>query len=879
MKFYNTILRFPKSVIGIILLLTLFFGWEMQKVKIDNSIIALLPAKNQSVAMDNEVKKIFNSREMILIGVINNKGIFNPVTLQKVKDLTENIRRISIVEANDVSRLQTWGEKLGGRYRQSIDEILSGGITTDDRGAVSNLWVEAKNDANADSGFVSFLEILKLKLSPVSDIISLAEVDNITSTDWGLNIDSPMKTVPRTPEELAKLASTVFGNEMFINGLVSEDSTGTVLLIELSFNYDNYQKEASLLFQKLQALAAIYQGPEKIQLAGVPMVNIYTSEYMSRDLGVLTPIVILLVMIVMYLSFWSFKGVFLPLIVVLGALVWTMGTMGIFGRPITLVVTAMPVMLIAIGIADGIHLFSEYKLMWAKFKDRDKAILTTMKQLTKPVIFTSLTTIAGFASLATSSLQSIKDFGIFTSVGVFAAMVFSLTFIPAALKLMKPPKVRFVGKNGELSRLTRWLERFGDAVLRRRRWVLAGTITLAALTIIAISQLKVGSTMVGNFKEHSEIYQASQMLNSEFGGTEVMNIIVDTKTKNGLKDPELLAKIAALQDTLEANALVGYTTSIADYVKRINLVMNNNDPAFNRIPGKVETVTETEWIERNGKETEIRKQVKISGRDQIGQYILLYENAGGDNLEKLADYDYSKANIIVQIRTDDTRRLREIKNIVQRFALLNFGSTAEISYAGCSSLCVEADDLIIPSQTRSLGIALLVVFGLLTMIFRSPKYGLIGLLPMLLVILLAFAMMSVFGVNLDVGTALVASIVLGIGVDYSVHFLSRYRALRKEGMDFDEATRQTFTTSGRAIVFNSLAVAIGFLVLLLSSFWPVIHIGWLVSVNMIFSAILTMLLIPVLLMPKKKKKRMPDEQGVEGVAALSGTADHALEPE
>jgi len=576
-----------------------------------------------------------------------------------------------------------------------------------------------------------------------------------------------------------------------------------------------------------------------------------------------------LVMIVMYLSFRSFKGVFIPLTVVLVSLIWTLGTMGIFGVPITLVVTAMPVMLIAIGIADGIHLYTEYKLEWSKLRNRDQAILATMRQLTKPVIFTSLTTMAGFISLATSSLESIKDFGIFTAVGVFAAMIFSLTFIPAALKLMKPPKIKPAEENGKESRLTIWLEGLGDFVLRRRRWIFAGTIGLFALSLIAITQLKVGSTMVGNFKEHSEIYQASEMLNSEFGGTEVMNIIVDTKTKDGLKDPELLAKIAALQDTLEAYALVGYTTSLADYIKRINLVMNNNDPAFNRIPGKIETVTETDWIEQNGKEIERQKQVKISGRDQIGQYILLYENAGGDNLEKLADYDYSKANIIVQIRTDDTRRLREIMHVVHRFAKLNFTEAAEVSYAGCSSLCVEADNLIIPSQTRSLGIALLIVFGLLTLIFRSPKYGLIGLLPMVLVILLAFALMSVFGVKLDAGTALVASIVLGIGVDYSVHFLSRFRALREEGMEFQEATRETFATSGRAIVFNSLAVAIGFLVLLLSSFWPVIHIGWLVSVNMIFSALLTMLLVPILLMPKKGKKDEPVIEEAEVVSEIT----------
>ncbi len=720
---------------------------------------------------------------------------------------------------------------------------------------------------------------MQLKLSPISDVISLAEVDNITSSDWGLSIDPPMETVPQTEEELAELAATMFSNEMFVNGLVSQDSTGTVLLVELSFDYDSYLDQAYQLFQKLKVLTAPYQGPEKIQLAGVPMVNVYTSDYMNRDMSKLTPIVILVVMAIMYVMFRMLQGAFIPLSVVLAALVWTLGLMGLIGRPITIVVTAMPVMIIAIGIADGIHLFTEYKLLWAKFKDHDQAILGAMQQLTRPVIFTSLTTMAGFGSLATSSLLSIKDFGIFTSFGVFAAMIFSLTFVPAALKLMKPPKGQAARENAERNRLTAvcmrvipcscpiriveggWnrltnvLQRIGNSVVRHRRRVFVFTVMLIVLSALAITRIKVGSTMVGYFKKDTDIYQASQMLNSKFGGTQVMNIVVNTNAKDGLKDPYMLGKIAALQDTLESSVLVGYTTSLADYVKRINLVMNDNDLAFNKIPDRTETITEIEWVEKEGKEVEIERQVEISGRDQIAQYLLLYENAGGDDLEKLADYDYSKANIVAQIRTDDTPLLKKIEQTARKFTKSNFGSDVKVSYVGFASLVVVGNDLIVPSQLRSLGIALIVVFGLLTLIFRSAKYGLIGLLPLVLTIMLVFALMSVFGVYLNVATAIVASIVLGIGVDYSVHFLSRYRALRNEGKDFNETIRKTFVTSGRAIVFNSLAVAIGFLVLLLSSFWPIIHLGWLVAANMIFSAILTMVLVSAILPSWDGKKK------------------------
>lgn len=326
-----------------------------------------------------------------------------------------------------------------------------------------------------------------------------------------------------------------------------------------------------------------------------------------------------------------------------------------------------------------------------------------------------------------------------------------------------------------------------------------------------------------------------------------MNIVIDTKVDGGLKDPQTLATIAELQDTLEAMPIVGYTTSLADYVKRTNLVMNDNDPAYNRLPRRTEQVRDTEWVTRGDREVEVERTVEVSGRDQISQYLLLYENAGGDDLEKLADFGYRKANIIVMIREDYTPELRKVMDRARDFANDRFGSDVTVTFAGCSTLCVVADDLIIPGQLRSLVLAFIVVLGLLTLMFRSLKVGLIGLLPMVLTVLAVFTLLGAFGVRLDSVAALIASIVLGIGVDYSVHFLFRYRSLRGDGVDLPEAVRETLRTSGRAIVFNSLAVAVGFLVLLLASFWPVIHLGWIVSANMILSAVLALILLPAVL--------------------------------
>ncbi len=845
MKIFNFLLKYPKLIITLIILLSVFFGYKaFTKLELNNSIFTVMPSDHPAIKLDNEIKKNFNSREMILVGVISDDGIFNPRSLKKIKALSEEIGKITIVEESDIRRLEEFAEQLSGNVKIQVDEILKDGITAADKGLLSNLILDTKNNENVSAEFKDFLGILKFKFSPISDIISLADVDNITSTDWGLNISSPMKNIPSGDSELNKLKSEIFGNDMFVNGLVSADGTGSLILIEMSFFYDDYPEISAVLFSKLKELVKPYRGPEDIHLAGVPMVNVYTSEYMSSDLAFLTPLVILVVVIILFYTFRNWYGVVIPLCVVLASLTWTLGLMAILGRPITIVVSAMPVMLIAIGIADGIHLFAEFQQLLYELKDKKKAVMETMRMLARPVIFTSLTTMAGFASLATSGIQSIRDFGLFTSFGVFTAMIFSLTFIPSFLILINEDKMKNKLRAASQNYLSEKLAAFGSFIQRKKTPVFSSVVILIAISIIAISQIEVGSTMVGNFKSGSEIYKASEMLNSKFGGTEVMNIVINTGKENGIKEPELLAKIAALQDTLESHRLVGYSTSLADYIKRINYVMNSGDEQYNRIPPEKETIWETFDNENGSVETD---SVEIDGEELIGQYLLLYENAGGEYLGKMTDFDYSKANIVIQIRTDDTPKIRKIENIARKFASENFAGIATVSFAGCASLCVVADDLIIPSQLKSLGVAFGIVFLLLIAIFRSVKYSAIGLLPIILTVIIAFAMMSLFGVHLDAGTALIASIVLGIGVDYSVHILSRFSVLKKSGLSTDAALQTTFKTSGKAIIFNSLAVAFAFLILLFSSFWPVIHIGWLVAVNMILSAIFAIVLIPLLL--------------------------------
>lgn len=842
-EFYRLTVDRPRATIAVMLIVTAFFGWHAASVELNSSVEALLPDGHPAVLQDRVVKEEFDSREMILLGVIHPDGVFNAETLAKIDRLSAEIRTLEVAEPKDGRRLSRAAHRAGAPYDSVVSEIVRSGLTVRDRPAISNLLVELEGIAEADPDLLAAVRRVHHALSPVSEVISLADVDEIVSTNGELRVRELMPDIPTTGVEMDRLASAVYGNPMYVRGLVSPDTTGTAILVELSFHYDRYIDLAHRLFEELERVVGEYEDPEDLRLAGVPMVNVYTSNYMSGDLARLMPVVILVLAGVIFLAFRSVSLTLLPLVIVLGALLWTLGIMSILGRPMTLVVSAMPIMLIAIGVADGIHLLSEYRDQWGALGDRKDAVLTTLDHMATPIVFTSLTDMAGFGSLAVSNLESIRDFGIFTSIGVLAALVFSLTVLPAALVLLPPPPPV------EASR-RRWptaLARLGSFAVARRRLVLGGAFALVVLGGASLTRLNVGSTMVGYFHEDSEIFQASEMINALFGGTEVLNIVVDSRAEDGLKDPDLLAGIAALQAELESDSIVGYTTSLADYVARVHYVLNDEDPAADRVPEARERILATVYDEVDGIEIEREEEVTIDGRDLIAQYVLLYENAGGDDLEQLADFEYRRANLVAQIRTDHTPSLRRVQEAAQAFAQAQLGPEVEVTFAGCSFLCIVADDLIIPGQLRSLALAIVAVLALLALIFRSLRSAVIGLLPLLLTVLLVFTLMSLFGVYLDAVTALIASIVLGIGIDYSVHFLSRYRSARRHGATVEAAVEHTMTTSGRAIAYNSAAVAIGFVVLLFSSFWPVMHIGWLVAANMVLGAVATLTLLPAAL--------------------------------
>jgi len=481
------------------------------------------------------------------------------------------------------------------------------------------------------------------------------------------------------------------------------------------------------------------------------------------------------------------------------------------------------VMLIAIGVADGIHLYSHLFQYLRRFPGATprQAVDDMLKEMWKPVVMTSVTTAVGFISLLTSQVYPIKYFGVFTAFGVMSAMVLSLVLIPAGLLAFGLPRVR-PGKTDEREGAASFAARFTDLLLKYRYLTLGATVVVVAVSLYGMTRVWINSSFLEKFEQDSEIVLTDKFINAHFGGTSTLNVILDAKTEGAFKDPRILRQVDSLQqDVVNSLEVVGNSFSLVDYLKRMNKVMHADSEEYNAVPPSRELVT---------------------------QYLLLYEMSGDpENLWKVVNYAYNKANVTFQLKSDNSRAINEVLAVLEKHRPALQAGGVEMHFAGSGYKGLVFTDLILKGQIASLLLSLVIVVLLLSLMFRSLAVGLVGSVPIIITALISFGLMGLLNIPLSTTTALLSSIAVGIGIDYAVHFLDRNRAYAATAGSRIEAGRATMAHSGRAIVFNAVVVIAGFLVLLFSVFPPNWALGALVSLNMFTSFLGTVTVMYLLL--------------------------------
>ena len=676
---------------------------------------------------------------------------------------------------------------------------------------------------------VSTLEKIKdledriAEIPGVEEVQSLLTAQIITGTEAAITVGpaAPGGRVPETPEELSAYRDRVMGSRQLRGMFVSEDGQAAAIMFKLDPRLSTVETEE--IARKVEVMAREYEGPERIYLAGGMFEALEAQRMMTRDLKVLLPVAVVMIVVVLYLSFRSLRGVVIPLVVVCLGVIWTVGAMAIAGVPFTVISIIIPVILLAMGTADGIHIVNRYYEVAARGLPKREVVLATMSEMTSPVVMTSLTTIAGFLSLLATFLVPQRQFGVFTAVGMAAELILSLTLIPAILSLLRLPATGTKEQQLEHGFLARGLARLGSGVVRHRAWVLAIAVVLVAISLVGVPRLRLETELSQYIGEDSPIAQTMQVMDDRFGGAMQLAIEIDTGRRDGLKDPEVLAKIAALEEFLEAEPAISTTSSIADLVREMNQKFHGDNPAYYVIPE--------------------------DGR-LVSQLLFLFTFQGG-SLGSMALGDFSAGEVFARVQgIDSTQEIEELMERIQAYLDENFNVHGiRAREVGIAQVSISLLNRLVASQATSLGTSMVAVWAIVALLMRSLLAGLISLIPLVITVALNFGFMAYTGRPLDIATMMIGSIVIGVGIDYAIHFQSRFRLeyARAKNPKPAQIIEQTMRTSGRGIVYNAVTVGLGFAVLVFSTLKGTAIFGSLIATAMGLSALAALTVIPALL--------------------------------
>ena len=868
--------KHPVSMLITILAITLFFALQIIRLNFDNNNFRFIPKNDPSRISAKKIADIFGEDVPILIGIERRfSTIIDKEFLDEVKQLDEKLKEIELVK-NTVLITNTTHIDIG------------------EEGIVSELIIPPDF-----SGMEEEIKAIKHKLR-----------------SW----------------------------DMYERSLVSEDLHATQILVFLNItNEESGSPETIAACRKIMKLTDSWNFPDsKIYLTGTPIFNEIVNEATAHDLSFLVPLVIIVVLGVLFLSFRRFTGVFLPLLTVICSVIWALGAMALFNVPLSILSTILPIILIAVGSAYGIHVINHYYDEVVQDdsiskEEHKEQVIKALSEVIRPVFLAALTTFAGFVSFCFTSVVPIFEFGIFSSFGVAAAFLISITLIPGILILRGPkkPSMRWADKKDNTSRLDRGIASTFVLIAEHSRSVILFVGLIIIFSILGLKKLVIDNVLMEYFDKDVAVIQSDNFMRKHFGGSKVLEMVIKTQDGSDVLRPDILKAIDNLSSFLEEEVEdVGKVTSIVPLIKRLNQAYNadeapegiskesqgadynineaepsddfgdfgnfeeESDDADTQLakntskPKKQYTQEEimailNEAAEERAKKNlpaeklvyEFGKKVNYKGlayyeiptdpkkygknsQEELSAIMQNYLILLGKNTEGFLDNNTKPKTLKVniQLRTVGQQDTDKVLEEINEFVSLKFPKDVIAETGGFVLVEKTLNKLVVESQLISVGVSLFIVFIILSVYYKSVFAGFFGIIPLALSILINFGIMGRLGIKLNIGTAMVASFAIGIGVDYTIHLLAAYHKCFLKTKGSGQFLYLTFLGSGKAILFNAVSVGAGFAVLMFSKFNMLSELGFLIALIMITSSLGSLTILPVLLnlmKPKFIRKLLP----------------------
>jgi len=659
----------------------------------------------------------------------------------------------------------------------------------------------------------------------------------------GMEVRPMMETVPRTPEAIARLRADVAAMPIYINSLVSPD--GKAVAVVADFKQDEKTPNFIELNKALHAIVAREQDASvDIYLGGLPIVGEAADrEFLKMPL--FFGAALLIVMLVQYWSFRSAQGMLLPLLTGLLSVIWSLGLMGLMGVHLDPLNTTTPILVLAVAAGHAIQIlkryYEEYNRLLAEgvepHEANREAVVASMMRVGPVMIVAGTIAFITFFSLAGTGIPMVQHFGVFAGCGVLATMIIEMTVIPAVRSMLRPPRQREAAREQRPGVLDRFLVTIADQLVGGRATaIVAGGLTVLAIVGAGVAFLRIDNNFRLYFRPDSVMRVDDRVLNHTFGGTNSIQFLIETPEVDGVKDPRVLQGMARLQAFLEKEPTVGKTQSLADLIKRMNQAMHADEAGFYAIPGS---------------------------RDLVAQYLFLYTLSGDpQDFDSLVDNDFRRATVWAFVKDDSTTNADNIAKRAQALIAESFPPGVTVRMGGSLPQLIALNDVIVHDKVRNMAQMAVIVFILGAIVLRSGVGGLFVVTPLFAVMLANFGLMGWRGTPLDITAMTTAAMAIGIGADYEIYLLFRFREELARTGSVLTATRNSMLTSGKAILLVAISIMSGYAVLQVSSFAFYNQLSSMVTATMFISAFFALFFLRALMIIFKPRFVFGDQRDV-----------------
>ncbi|MBW1771427.1 MAG: MMPL family transporter [Deltaproteobacteria bacterium] len=657
-------------------------------------------------------------------------------------------------------------------------------------------------------------------LSGVSRVESLFSVSTVKNEGGDLYSGPLMEQIPETREEAQQVLKDALANPILVGGFVSKDGSATAIKLFLDPDPDDanyYGKISDRISDLLKPLQSDF---ERVFQVGNYHLRTVMSDMMSQDQRRLVPLSMLALLVGLVLTTGSLSGAVLPLLTSGISILLTLGFMSLAHIPLNILTIIVPSLTIVIGSTEDIHLLSEYFEGTRVKKERKLAIDFMIAKMGTVVMITALTTFLGFLAICLNKITILRQFGMAAS--------FALLVNPIVTSLLAPTYFRFFGshprndgdkESHQPGRL--FFEALGKfftgLVTNKKKAVMIIFLGISAVIGLFGVRVQLNNDVMGVFKKNAPVIQQLNEMGRELGGVQSFFIRISGGHKGIFKDPKNLEEVLSIQDFIRKERLFDKTVSLVDFLQLIHREMMGDDASPGPLP---------------------------KTRAKVSQYLLFLQD---DVIAPYVNHEFNEINIIVSHNLSSSHELKRALNRLQAFMDESLNPHFKYVFTGESILTLRAADSIAWGQAKSISLLLIIIFIIMSVLFLNMKAGLLSLIPNVLPIVIYFGVMGLFNVPLNIGTAMVAAIAIGIAVDDTIHFMVRYNAEMHHLKSQEEAMRVCINAEIRPVFSTSIALTFGFLVLTLSNFVTIIHFATLSAVVMVVALLCDMLVTPILL--------------------------------